>query len=359
MEYQEITQKTWTQIKQITNTTYLVTKLKTNSEYIFRTIAVNKVGESPPSPTSSHIKISAPLTKEAPVIQEPLTDISIGSNQKVTISCIIGGSPAPEIQWFKNGKTFTSRTMVYENRVAKYTVDETNETTEATYKCVATNEIGSAETSCTISVQDKPSIQIDENLLSQKLRKSANWKINGQISGLPRPEVTWFRNGIRIDSTKKFAIQYDASTNISTIEIDSLERADSGKYTIEAKNKAGIVSVELTLNVIDKPDKPETIAVKEIKKDSVIIEWKPPVDDGGLEISKYSIEKCDPENMVWIKVAEVERQIDSYCIQKLIANAQYIFRVMALNSIGISEPNESEPVTIKVKLGKYFQDYKK
>lgn len=354
LEYQEITQKTWTQIKQITNTTYLVEQLKTNSEYVFRTIAINKVGESPPSPSSSHIKISAPLTKEAPVIQEPLTDVSIGISQKVTISCIVGGSPAPEIQWFKNGQTFTSRTMKYENRVAKYTIDETSETTEATYKCIATNEVGTAETSCKISIQDKPSIQIDENLLSQKLRTSAKWKINGQVSGFPRPEITWFRNGIRIDATKKFAIQYDASTNISTIEIDSLERADSGKYTIEAKNKAGIVSVELTLNVIDKPDKPEVVAVKEIKKDAVVIAWTPPADDGGLEITKFSIEKCDPENMVWIKVAEVERQIDSYCIQKLIANAQYIFRVMAMNSIGISEPNESDAVTIRIKLGKCF-----
>lgn len=112
----------------------------------------------------------------------------------------------------------------------------------------------------------------------------------------------------------------------------------------------------------DKPDKPEAVIVAEIKKDGVVLEWKPPVDDGGLDIIKYSIEKCDPEKLVWIKVAEVDKSIDSYCIQKLMANAQYMFRVIAANPIGVSEPIESEAVTIKVKVGElihylYFTFY--
>lgn len=53
-----------------------------------------------------------------------------------------------------------------------------------------------------------------------------------------------------------------------------------------------------------------------------------------------------------MKVAEVEKTIVSYCVQKLIPNSQYIFRVVAENPIGISEPKESEPVTIRVKIGK-------
>lgn len=116
------------------------------------------------------------------------------------------------------------------------------------------------------------------------------------------------------------------------------------------------IKFNFTYLPVDKPDRPEAIAVKEFKKDSVIVEWKPPVDDGGLEITKYSLEKCDPEKNVWIKVAELEKTIDSYCVQKLIANAQYIFRVMALNAIGVSEPIESEPITIKVKIGKLLGD---
>lgn len=54
-----------------------------------------------------------------------------------------------------------------------------------------------------------------------------------------------------------------------------------------------------------------------------------------------------------MKVAEVEKTIVSYCVQKLIPNAQYIFRVVAENPIGTSEPKESDPVTIRMKIGKF------
>lgn len=70
------------------------------------------------------------------------------------------------------------------------------------------------------------------------------------------------------------------------------------------------------------------------------------------------IEKCDPDNLVWIKVAEVEKTISSFCVQKLANNAQYLFRVMAENPIGESEPIESDPVTIKVKYGKFLLNNK-
>lgn len=102
----------------------------------------------------------------------------------------------------------------------------------------------------------------------------------------------------------------------------------------------------------DKPEKPTSLDIKDVQKDVVVIAWTPPIDDGGLEITKYLIEKCDPENLVWIKVAEVERSISSYTVQKLANNAQYLFRVIAENPIGASEPIESDPVTIKVKYGK-------
>lgn len=84
-----------------------------------------------------------------------------------------------------------------------------------------------------------------------------------------------------------------------------------------------------------------------MKKDSLTIEWKPPVDDGGVEITKYIVEKCEPQKGVWIKVVEVNREILTCSIQKLQQNSQYIFRVIAENAIGQSEPLESEIVVIK------------
>lgn len=89
------------------------------------------------------------------------------------------------------------------------------------------------------------------------------------------------------------------------------------------------------------------MAIREVSSDSIEIQWKRPKDDGGLEILQYSIEKCDPNNKAWIKVSDVEASIYSFCIQKLLEDAEYLFRVMATNPVGTSEPLESESVSMK------------
>jgi len=37
-----------------------------------------------------------------------------------------------------------------------------------------------------------------------------------------------------------------------------------------------------------------------VKEDEVKIKWRPPTDDGGLDIQKYSIEKLEQDT--WIRV---------------------------------------------------------
>lgn len=105
-------------------------------------------------------------------------------------------------------------------------------------------------------------------------------------------------------------------------------------------------------NVTDKPSKPEgPVVMREISRESVTIEWKPPVDDGGLELTKYAIEKHEPDTNRWVKVADVDKNVETYCIQRLNENCEYMFRVMAQNPIGFSEALESDPIVIKTALG--------
>lgn len=348
LEYRETIQINWTEITQITDTSYKIDKLKTDSEYVIRVVAVNNIGPSPPSPCSDFIRITAPFDKEGPVILEPLTDRYVSLKEKVVLSSVIGGAPTPNITWYKNKTIIESEEITYENRVTKYTIEETTIETEAEYTCVAVNEVGKAETTCKVIVQEKPTITIDDKLINQKLRKGVQYKIPATITGYPEPEIIWYKDSVEITKNERTTITYE--NGIATLEIKTIERSDSGKYTISAKNRAGTDSTELNLKVIDKPEKPTALDIKEVKKDAVVIEWTPPIDDGGLDIIKYSIEKCDPEKLVWIKVAEVDKSIITFCIQKLLANAQYIFRIIAENPIGVSEPIESDPVTIKVKV---------
>lgn len=280
------------------------------------------------------------------MFSESLKDIMVGLNKSVTLSCVVGGAPIPEISWFKNNQGFASRLVSYENRNAKFTIESTTESSAGTYKCYAINEMGESETSCTVTIQEKPVITIDEKLISQNLRVSSTYEIMANISGYPDPKISWYKDNIKMETNNEYIVETTKTTTKFTIK--TLERHHSGKITVKAKNTAGISVVDLSLTVIDRPSKPEgPLLFREISEEAVVLEWKPPQDDGGLEISQYSIEKCDPNQKAWIKIADVDKNIESYCIQKLIENAQYLFRVIAKNPIGSSDPLEGDPVTIK------------
>uniref|UniRef100_A0A182UGY7 Titin n=1 Tax=Anopheles melas TaxID=34690 RepID=A0A182UGY7_9DIPT len=347
LEYQEKNQKKWTEVTSITETTTTVTKLTKNAEYTFRVTAINEVGKGPASPNSPYYKIVAPIQKEAPTVSEHLKDVHVGLGQTVTLSCIVTGVPVPDVAWFRNGQPLKQDVVSYENGSAKYQIKSTTVESGAKYTCRATNEVGSVESSCQVVIEEKPTLTVEKKQIVQKLRVGDEWKVVAEFTGFPAPELIWYREEEKLTSTAEHTIVTVGQS--STIVISSLDRAHTGKYTVEAHNAAGSATVELTLKVIDKPSKPEgPIVVRELSPEAVVIEWKPPSDDGGLEISQFTIEKCDDANKnAWIKVADVQRNIKSYCIQKLIDSTQYHFRVIAQNPVGCSEPLESATVKIQ------------
>ena len=59
----------------------------------------------------------------------------------------------------------------------------------------------------------------------------------------------------------------------------------------------------LIMMTIDKPTKPQgPITGKDIDKSSVSIEWKPPLDNGGVELKGYLIEYSEYLKEEWTKV---------------------------------------------------------
>lgn len=345
LEYQEIREKTWTRITKITDTTYKITELRKDTEMNFRVTAVNEIGPSKPSEPSK-AKISKPVKKEPPTFTELLKDVTIGLNKPLTLSGVVGGVPIPEVLWFKDDQPFASKYISYESRNAKYTIESTTETTAGTYKCIATNEMGESSTTCTVIIQEKPIITIDEKLISQNLRVQSQYEVFATVSGYPLPKIQWYKDNIKVETNEEYTIETTKTT--TKLVVKSIERHHSGKFTVKAKNTGGTSVVDLSLTVIDKPSKPEgPLLLREISDEAVVLEWKAPGDDGGLDIQQYSIEKCDPNQKAWIKIADVDKNIESYCIQNLTENAQYLFRVIARNPIGSSEPLESDMVTVK------------
>lgn len=84
--------------------------------------------------------------------------------------------------------------------------------------------------------------------------------------------------------------------------------------------------------------------VKNIKPDSVTVDWLPPKDDGGSPITAYKIQKSEA-GAEWFDVDTVEKFKKDYEIKKLTEGKEYKFRVLAINKVGESTPLESDAVT--------------
>lgn len=95
------------------------------------------------------------------------------------------------------------------------------------------------------------------------------------------------------------------------------------------------------------------IILDALLKNSVIISWKPPKDDGGCMITNYIVEKReDKEGTEWELVSSSINGT-SCRVPNLIDSAGYFFRVYAQNRYGNSEPLElTSPILIKSQLGK-------
>ena len=90
------------------------------------------------------------------------------------------------------------------------------------------------------------------------------------------------------------------------------------------------------------PSAPEgPIVYEEVLATSVVVCWKPPKDLGGLLLTGYTLERRDKKKYTWIKVDAVKPTITSYCVQNLLEGNEYMFRVMAENEEGLSEPLKS------------------
>lgn len=84
---------------QVTDTTHEVTNLPTGNEIMFKVAAVNCAGTGPTSHNTRYVKIISPGSFSPPVIQEPLSDLSVGLGKAATLQCVITGKPIPDIKW--------------------------------------------------------------------------------------------------------------------------------------------------------------------------------------------------------------------------------------------------------------------
>ena len=67
------------------------------------------------------------------------------------------------------------------------------------------------------------------------------------VSGVPKPKITWLRDGQEIISGEKYTIDESG-----TLSMSSLEKGDGGRFTCHARNRFGEDSRTTKTNIVGK-----------------------------------------------------------------------------------------------------------
>lgn len=116
-----------------------------------------------------------------------------------------------------------------------------------------------------------------------------------------------------------------------------------GKWITESQfNKTN--EVIFILSSSEKPSPPLSPVVSGITKDSCVVSWKPPLNDGGSKIKSYCLEKKQKKDKKewsdWTAVTTDEIKQTVFSVKRLTEGVEHIFRVKCENLGGESDYSE-------------------
>lgn len=241
-----------------------------------------------------------------------------------------------------------------------YLVQRLNKGDEYDFSVKAKNESGLSKPKETLAsvVVKEPHIEpaADLSEIPNQLITSSSGKtftIDVPISGRPAPKVTWKLEEMRLKNTDRVTIK--VTKDRTSISVKEAMRGDGGKYYLTLENVAGSRTFSVEVNVTGRPSPPSgPIEISSITSESCVVNWQPPEDDGGTDITNYIVEKRESGCTAWQLInSSVKRT--SLHVSHLTKYMQYTFRVSAENRFGVSKPAESETIVAEHPFSEFLQ----
>ncbi len=340
-------------------TTCVIPKLKEGHAYDFRVIAENQNGASEPleseHATTAKNPFDAPCAPGKP-------ECSSRSRNHIEVAwrkpSDDGGAPIKGYIVERKGKTDKKW-----NRVTKDLVKDTScyddkvvAGKEYEYRVIAVNEGGESPPSKESAMlpakpeKEKPKFDRDSiiglnNAGVKEIRIKAGEPIEVELplTGAPTPQVAWIKdNSNKPLENGTNGVQLFNDDTVAKMFKPAAQRSDTGLYEVKMKNSEGEDTLPVKIVVLDRPAPCEgPLEAVEATKSTVTLQWKPPKDDGGSDISGYIIEKCREGSDVWEKCPGIFIQPKA-TVKHLDEGKSYKFRVKAENIHGESDPLETK-----------------
>ncbi|XP_056427663.1 receptor-type tyrosine-protein phosphatase S isoform X4 [Hyla sarda] len=306
-------------------------------ENVYECVAQNILGEA---------TVSAKLT----VLREDqlppgFPNIDMGPQLKVvertrtaTMLCAASGNPDPEITWFKDFLPVdpaASNGRIKQLRSGALQIENSEETDQGKYECVATNSAGvrySSPANLYVRVR-RVAPRFSILPVSHEIMPGGNVNITCVAVGSPMPYVKWMMGA------EDLTPEDDMPVGRNVLELTNVK--ESANYTCVAMSSLGVIESVAQITVKSLPKAPGAPVVTETTATSITITW----DSGNPDpVSYYVIEYKSKTQDGPYQIKE-DITTTRYSIGGLSPNSEYEIWVSAVNSIGQGPP--SEPVVTR------------
>lgn len=328
------------------NTTYKVDGLTEEISYFFRVSAENEYGVGDPCETAQPVRATEMpgAVKDLALVDSTNTSVSLAWTKPDHD----GGSHISEYIIEKKTKEEEAWSIGVTCRRCQYEVTHLKELSEVYFRVFAKNEKGRSDFSqigpITVKELLIPPVAnlIDYPNSELSVRIGQNVNIDLPYKGKPKPMIQWMKDDVPLKESEQ--VRFRQTENKASLIVRNARKENAGKYTLVLDNKLVKNFFDIKVITLGPPSQPiGPIRFDEIKAQSIIISWDEPQDDGGSEITCYSVEKRETSQAAWKMVcSSVVRT--TFKLPNLVKGTEYQFRVRAENKYGVSEPLTSSDV---------------
>ncbi|XP_018397085.1 PREDICTED: muscle M-line assembly protein unc-89-like, partial [Cyphomyrmex costatus] len=194
----------------------------------------------------------------APRFISPITGMIVDQGTDVVLEGIIDGFPQSIILWSKNGEKLTLKDNIkisYAHNHVKLELKDVSAKDAGRYTCTVSNDVGTTNSTADLVVKKTifPPV-FGKRLKAQVVKKGDRIIMEVEITGIPEPIVSWYKNDVPINEQPQ-KLRFIQQGNCYTLVIDNAKEENAGKYMVRATNAGGEAQSIADIAVFEpKPD---------------------------------------------------------------------------------------------------------
>uniref|UniRef100_A0A8C1TNP8 protein-tyrosine-phosphatase n=1 Tax=Cyprinus carpio TaxID=7962 RepID=A0A8C1TNP8_CYPCA len=299
-------------------------------EAVYECVASNEAGE-----ISASTRLSVLREDQLPA---GFPSIDMGPQLKVversrtaTMLCAASGTPDPEITWFKDFLPIDTYThgRIKQLRSGALQIDQSEETDQGKYECVATNSEGtrySAPANLYVRVRRIPP-RFSVPPMDYEIMPGGSVNISCQAVGVPMPYVKWMLG------SEDLTPEDDMPIGRNVLELTDVSQ--SVNYTCVAMSTLGVIETIAQITVKGTQDSPpRRVRGRMLSGSTAMVQWEEPEEANGQVVGYRVYYTSDSSLLVnqWEK--EMVRGANFLNIRDLTPNKTYYIRVLAFTAVG-------------------------